>query len=365
MTQLIHRLTRRHATVSVVLTGLAVVSSILFSAGCFVISSSSNTGKKTSSTTDTSPPVSSITTPTAGATVVTGTIVNITGTASDAGGGRVASVSVSVDGGATWNAATGTDAWSYNWTPTSPGPATIRSRAVDDNENTQTNQTQINVIVISPPQVVSVTPGAGATNVSIGVAPTARFSKPLDITSLNASTVLLRDAANNPVPLTISYRASDFTITLTPQRLLKLGQAYTVTLKGGPAAPHIIDGAGTPLPSDFAWSFTTKPPTPVTIWAPTATPTNPLTNDGNAVELGLKFRSDSDGFITGVRFYKGGPANGGTHVGHLWTSAGTLLGSVNFANETASGWQQAPFQNSIPVTANTTYVVSYFAPQGH
>jgi hypothetical protein len=83
------------------------------------------------------------------------------------------------------------------------------------------------------------------------------------------------------------------------------------------------------------------------------------------VELGLKFRSDRDGVITGVRFYKGGATNGGTHVGHLWTSAGALLGTANFASETASGWQQALFQNPIPITANTTYVVSYFAPQGH
>jgi RHS repeat-associated protein len=78
----------------------------------------------------------------------------------------------------------------------------------------------------------------------------------------------------------------------------------------------------------------------------------------------LKFRSDSDGLITGVRFYKGGALNGGTHVGHLWTSDGTLLGSVTFTNETESGWQQALFPTPIPITANTTYVISYFAPQG-
>ncbi len=30
----------------------------------------------------------------------------------------------------------------------------------------------------------------------------------------------------------------------------------------------------------------------------------PADADSNAVELGLKFRSDTDGFITGVRFYK-------------------------------------------------------------
>ena len=38
----------------------------------------------------------------------------------------------------------------------------------------------------------------------------------------------------------------------------------------------------------------------------------------SAVELGVKFRTDVAGSITGVRFYKGSQ-NTGTHVGHLWT----------------------------------------------
>ena len=86
--------------------------------------------------------------------------------------------------------------------------------------------------------------------------------------------------------------------------------------------------------------------------------------DSNAVELGMKFRSEAAGLVTGVRFYKGA-ANTGTHTGHLWTSAGTLLGSVTFTNETTSGWQQANFATPISIAANTTYVVSYFAPNGH
>jgi hypothetical protein len=52
------------------------------------------------------------------------------------------------------------------------------------------------------------------------------------------------------------------------------------------------------------------------------------------------------------------------HVGSLWTSAGTLLGRVNFTNESASGWQEADFSSPIPVTAGNGYVVSYFAPNG-
>ena len=35
----------------------------------------------------------------------------------------------------------------------------------------------------------------------------------------------------------------------------------------------------------------------------------------------MKFRSDIDGYVTGVRFYKAA-ANTGTHVGTLWSSTG-------------------------------------------
>src|SRR5262249_59796307 len=63
------------------------------------------------------PPSSTITSPTEGAIVLIGTQVAITGTASDPGGGSVDKVEVSVDGGANYSAATGTNAWSFNWTP--------------------------------------------------------------------------------------------------------------------------------------------------------------------------------------------------------------------------------------------------------
>jgi hypothetical protein len=220
--------------------------------------------------------------------------------------------------------------------------------------------------IVDPPQIVSRTPAPGSTNESIGVAPAAKFSEALDETSLDETTVLLTDAdaPDNPIPVNVSYEASTFTVTLTPQQLLQRGQTYTVTLKGGPDEPHITDTTGTPLASNTVWSFTTA----FSIFAPTDKPAGdpPVANQpGFAIELGHKFRSEMDGLITGVRFYKVGPANSGEHVGKLYNSAGTLLGSVNFANETGSGWQQAIFENPIPIAANTTYIVSYFAPEGN
>ncbi len=71
-----------------------------------------------------------------------------------------------------------------------------------------------------------------------------------------------------------------------------------------------------------------------------------------------------NGYITGIRFYKGS-MNTGTHVGSLWSSAGTLLARATFTNETASGWQQVTFATPVSITANTTYVASYHTNVGH
>jgi hypothetical protein len=87
-------------------------------------------------------------------------------------------------------------------------------------------------------------------------------------------------------------------------------------------------------------------------------------NDNYAIQLGMKFQTSSAGKVYGVRFYKGSQ-NVGTHIGYLWTSGGTLLGQVRFTNETSSGWQQAIFPTPIDIDANTTYVVSFFAPIGY
>jgi lysophospholipase L1-like esterase len=115
--------------------------------------------------------------------------------------------------------------------------------------------------------------------------------------------------------------------------------------------------------------YNITPPTPPVgrFWPDTAVPAIPSVSDTQAtqgVEVGLKFRSDVDGVIKGVRFYKG-TGNTGTHVGQLWSSTGDLLGSVTFAGESGNGWQQALFSSPVAISANTTYVVSYYAPAGH
>ena len=143
---------------------------------------------------------------------------------------------------------------------------------------------------------------------------------------------------------------------------------------GCPGEQHDVHGhgqrgherCGPDMAAPYSWTFTTtaaQAGCPCSVFSATSVPSTVTVNDANAVELGMKFRSDVAGTVTGVRFYKGS-SNTGTHTGHLWSASGTLLASVTFSGETASGWQQATFSSPVAITANTTYVVSYQAPNG-
>jgi hypothetical protein len=103
--------------------------------------------------------------------------------------------------------------------------------------------------------------------------------------------------------------------------------------------------------------------TTASLFSPGNTPSIVTVSDPNAVNLGVKFQASTNGTITGVRFYKG-PQNTGTHIGNLWSASGTLLATATFTNETASGWQQVNFSNSISIMPNTTYIASYHTNTG-
>jgi hypothetical protein len=103
---------------------------------------------------------------------------------------------------------------------------------------------------------------------------------------------------------------------------------------------------------------------PCTIWNTSTRPATPDFGQPNAIEVGMKFRVDLPGHITGVRFYKA-DRNRGPHIAHLWRSDGTLLASASFTDETQAGWQTAHFATPIAVKPGNVYVVSYYAPHGH
>ena len=208
-------------------------------------------------TTDSSPPTTTISSPTDGSDVESGETIVIKGIATDVdgetAGGQVGGVEVSTDGGQTWHPAEGRDQWTYSWTPGPIGDAEIIARAVDDSGNLEEDTSQVDVNVV-------------------------------------------------------------------------------------------------------------EATCPCSIWGDSLTA--PQDSDSSSVEVGVRFRSDSAGLITGIRFYKTA-GNTGPHVGYLWTSSGGQLAEAAFTGESPSGWQVVNFDQPVPIHPGTTYVASYHAPHGH
>ena len=178
----------------------------------------------------------------------------------------IGGVEVSVDGGATWHPATGRQTWSYTWVPDALGPATIKSRAVDDSGNIESIGAGVGVVVVAPgadvtpPTVTAVSPAAGASHVSVTPIITAAFSEPMDPTTINSTTVELRDAANVLVAATVTYSNATNTATLDPTGLLAYSTTYAVTIRGGPAGARARDVAGNAMAGNHQWTFTTALP---------------------------------------------------------------------------------------------------------
>lgn len=159
-----------------------------------------------------------------------------------------------------------------------------------------------------------------------------------------------------------TYDPSTRKVTFTPGAALAAGTAYTATVTATAVSGQPMSGGGT-------WSFTTvqAPGTPgvcpCSLFADTVTPTTPDADDGVPLSLGVRFASNTAGQATGVRFYKS-VGNTGTHTGAIYTTAGQLLGTVTFSNETSTGWQTASFSQPVTMEADTEYVVAYKSTTG-
>ncbi len=188
-------------------------------------------------------------------------------------------------------------------------------------------------------------PGAQSGTVGVAIAPLQ-----LVATDGNAGDTLTFSASGLPAGLTMSAGGL---VTGTPSAAGTSSVTATVN-----------DGHGGTDSETFSWVVAgANEACPCSIWGPSAAPSVAAATDTGSVELGVKFRSSVNGYVTGIRFYKG-TGNNGTHAGSLWALNGTRLATATFANETALGWQQVTFASPVPVTANTVYVASYLAPMG-
>jgi Domain of unknown function (DUF4082)/Bacterial Ig-like domain/Bacterial Ig domain len=207
---------------------------------------------------------------------------------------------------------------------------------------------------VTAPIVVNTIPASGI----IAVAPTEPVVVAFDGPVQPASVVFELRAGATVVPATVTFPTAA-TVVLTPTAALTAGTEYTASV----LATDISNNA---MSAPYEWTFVSDNGvgvSPTTLWTTSTVPPTAAANDANAVEVGAKIRVDANGSIAGLRFYKG-PGNNGPHVGHLWSTAGVLLGSTTFASESAEGWQQSNFDPPIPVVAGLVYVASYHAPSG-
>ena len=211
----------------------------------------------------------------------------------------------------------------------------------------------------TPLGVSALKPLSGETSVPGDATMSATFARPVQSSSVN---FVVLTPTNTPVPGSTSYSSASKTATFTPTQPLAPSTTYTVSVTADPSS-----GAGMAAPQQ--WSFTTaKPPTsqgdcPCTLFDDADHPTNAPADDTAPVKVGVAFKTTSAGTISGIRFYKAA-GNTGAHTIALWSGSGAQLATAAVSNESAAGWQEASFGSPVAISANTTYIASYLAPNG-
>ena len=121
---------------------------------------------------------------------------------------------------------------------------------------------------VTVPSVVSTIPANGATNVGVNTPISATFNMAMKTASISAVTFTVT-GPGGAVSGAVTYSGS--TATFTPSAALAYGTSYTGTITTG------AEGAGgTPLISNYTWTFATiAPPAPLTMTA--TVPTNAAT----------------------------------------------------------------------------------------
>jgi PKD repeat protein len=233
--------------------------------------------------------------------------------------------------------------------------------------NTSTNANPVNTYSNAGTYSVSLTAtGAGGTDtltrtnsVLVGAAST------LTSIAVTPATPTLFSGAQQPFTATGTY-SDGHTQTVTSQASWSSAQVSVATIDTNGVATAISIGSTTVSAglAGVTGSTLLTVQAPVTLWPSTAVPVTVDNGPDSPVELGVKFRADVAGTIVGIRFYKAS-LNTAPHIGNLWNSAGTLLASATFTNESLSGWQQVNFASPVPIAANDVYVASYHATNGH
>ena len=108
--------------------------------------------------------------------------------------------------------------------------------------------------ITPPPAVTAVVPANGAISVPIGQVLSATFSEGMNPATIGATTFTLA-GPGGAVTGAVAY--SGVTATFTPTANLAFSTVYTATITTGATSV-----AGTPLPANYVWTFTTITPPP-------------------------------------------------------------------------------------------------------
>ena len=169
-----------------------------------------------------------------------------------------------------------------------------------------------------PPEISAITPADGSTGVAASAEATVTFDEPMQAHQHHVVHLQPARRGGEPDCRDRLVRRPD------PE-----GNAQPT---GAAAARQDLHGdrarrnerrhrsAGNTLAADRSWSFSTPAACPCNVFGPAEAPLGRAPR-GQPVEVGMKVRSDEDGFITALRFYKQAD-NTGAHVGHLWSASG-------------------------------------------
>lgn len=104
-----------------------------------------------------------------------------------------------------------------------------------------------------PPKIVATNTGSIAGPFPANAGITASFSEPMEDTSINETTFLVRDSDGINLSGSVTYNPDTRTATFTPRDVLAYSTTYTATITSG-----VTDIGRNPLAEDYSWSFTTE-----------------------------------------------------------------------------------------------------------
>ena len=218
------------------------------------------------------------------------------------------------------------------------------------------------------PTITAVTPGNGSTGVAAGTTVTATFSEAMRASTITASTFTLTPQGGAAVSATVSYDATAFTATLTPNQSLTPGVTYAAAVTTG-----VVGATGSALGNVNSWSFTTAEGPVPTVTA--VTPASGTTGNAIASTVTATFSEAMDPTtvttgVTGSTFtLTGGGASvtgtitvDPTNTIFTFTPSAPLAYSTTYTALITTGVQAASAAPEVPLAADYTWSFTTLPP---